>query len=219
VALRVHCNRCGANDHETNQCPYHPFKRKEVHLLQEGCCSDSDSTFEFHYSSEEEILINQDCNCRNPNFFSCKSNTDSSDFESEPEIKRKLKACIFHNTGDQEAQMLAQIKALLEGEMKNSLLDTFVKTVKTDQRNKTVESSKREPLFIDAYYDRNTKTFIKFNREEKLQNTSVNDLAKEVLLLKKEVFELKGKIKRMEEEAEYSFKIDSWARQEIREIK
>jgi len=28
VALRVHCNRCGANDHETNQCPYHPFKRE-----------------------------------------------------------------------------------------------------------------------------------------------------------------------------------------------
>ena len=116
---------------------------------------------------------------------------------------------MFHNTGDQEAQMLVQIKALPEGEMKNSLPDTFVKTVKTEQRNKTVEFSKREPMFIDASYDRNTKTFIKFNREAKLQNTSVTDLAKEVLLLKKEVSELKGKIKRMEEEAEYRFKIDS----------
>jgi hypothetical protein len=93
-----------------------------------------------NYSSEEEILINQDCNCRNPNFCSCQSNTDSSESESEPEIKRKIKVCMFHNTGDQEAQMLAQIKALPEGEMKNSLLETFVKTVKAEQRSKTVES-------------------------------------------------------------------------------
>lgn len=73
LALRLHCNRCGANDHETNQYPYHPFpKREEVHLIHEGCCYESDSTSEFEYISEEkEILINQDCNCRNPNFFSC----------------------------------------------------------------------------------------------------------------------------------------------------
>jgi len=50
LALRIHCNRCGANDHETNQCPHHPFKREEVHLLQEGCCLDSDSASEFNYS-------------------------------------------------------------------------------------------------------------------------------------------------------------------------
>ena len=79
---------CGANNHETNQCPYHPFpKREEVHLLQEGCCSEFDSTSEFQYSSKEEILINQDCNCTNPNFCSCKSSTDNSDSELEPEIQ------------------------------------------------------------------------------------------------------------------------------------
>lgn len=122
---------------------------------------------------------------------------------------------MFNNTGNQEAQMLSQIKALPEGDMKTSLLETFVKTVKARQRTKTIESSKREPLFINASYDRNTKTFIKYNEEAKLQNTSVTDLAKEMLLLKKEVTELKEKIKRMETEAEFSFKIDSWARQEI----
>jgi chromosome segregation ATPase len=126
---------------------------------------------------------------------------------------------MFQNTGDQEAQMLAQIKALPEGDMKNSLLDTFVKIVKTEQRNKNVEPPRRKPLFIDSSFDRNTNTFTKFNREAKLQNTSITDLAKEILLLKKEISELKEKFKRMEEEAEYSFKIDSWARQEIRELK
>jgi hypothetical protein len=85
--------------------------------------------------------------------------------------------------------------------MKNSLLETFVKTIKVEQRSKTIESSKREPLFVDASYDRNTKTFIKYNREAKLQNTSMTDLAKEVLLLKREMSGLKEKIRKMEEEA------------------
>jgi hypothetical protein len=48
-------------------------------------------------------------------------------------------------------------------------------------------------LFIDASFDKNTKTYIKFNREPRLQNTSVTDLAKEVFSLKKEVCELKEK--------------------------
>jgi hypothetical protein len=100
---------------------------------------------------------------------------------------------MFSNTGDQEAQMLAQIKALPEGDMKNSLLETFLKTVKSEQRSITVETSKREPLFIEASFDRNTKTFIKYNKEAKLQNTSVTDLAKEMLLLKKEVTKKKSK--------------------------
>jgi hypothetical protein len=74
-------------------------------------------------------------------------------------------------------------------------------------------------LFIDASFDKNANFFIKFNRESKLQNASVTDLAREVLQMKKEIFELKEKIRRMEEEAEYNFKIDSWARQEIKELK
>ena len=40
-----------------------------------------------------------------------------------------------------------------------------------------------------------------------------------MILLRKEVTELKEKLKKMEEECDYNFKIDSWARQEIREIR
>jgi len=74
-------------------------------------------------------------------------------------------------------------------------------------------------LFLDVSFDKNTKTFIKYNKEAKLQNTSVTDLAKEMILLRKEVIELKEKLRKLEEESEYNFKINSWARQEIREIR
>jgi hypothetical protein len=50
---------------------------------------------------------------------------------------------MFQNTGDQEAQMLAQIKSLPEGDMKNSLLETFIKTVKAEQKNKHSEITKK----------------------------------------------------------------------------
>jgi hypothetical protein len=35
--------------------------------------------------------------------------------------------------------MLAQIKGLPEGDMKNSLLETFIKTVKEEQRGKALK--------------------------------------------------------------------------------
>jgi len=70
---RAHCNRCGANDHNTNQCPHHPFvKREEVHLLHEGCCSESKDTFDFEYaSSNEEIYMVHHCHCNDPNYQLC----------------------------------------------------------------------------------------------------------------------------------------------------
>jgi hypothetical protein len=36
---------------------------------------------------------------------------------------------MYHSTGDQDAQMLAQIKSLPEGDMKKSLLESFLKTM------------------------------------------------------------------------------------------
>jgi hypothetical protein len=49
---------------------------------------------------------------------------------------------MFQNTGDQEAQMIAQIKGLPEGDMKNALLEAFIKTVKTEQKGKGYELPK-----------------------------------------------------------------------------
>jgi len=53
---------------------------------------------------------------------------------------------MYNNIGDQDAQ----IKALPEGDMKNSLLETFLKTMNAGQRQKGHETSNREgirPLF------------------------------------------------------------------------
>jgi hypothetical protein len=45
---------------------------------------------------------------------------------------------MYNSIGDQDAQMLAQIKALPEGDMKSSLFETFLKTMKAGQRYKRV---------------------------------------------------------------------------------
>jgi hypothetical protein len=224
IALRSHCNRCGANDHQTNQCPHHPFvKREEVHLMQQGCCSDSTNSSDFDYESEKEILLHQKCHCDNPNFCYCESSSESeSESDDNAQIREKLKVCMYNSIGDQDAQMLAQIKALPEGDMKSSLFETFLKTMKTGQGLKDPEIPSREenkPLFLEASFERNTKSFIKHNKEEKVQHTSITDLSKEITFLKKEVAELKSKLRKFEEESEDSYKVDSWARQEIRMIK
>jgi hypothetical protein len=98
---------------------------------------------------------------------------------------------MFQNTGDQEAQMIAQIKGLPEGDMKNALLEAFIKMVKTEQKGKGHELLKRQPMFLDASFEKNTKTYIKFNKETMLQNTSVTDVATELSYLRKEVDKIK----------------------------
>lgn len=102
LALRSHCNRCGANDHQTNQCPHHPFvKREEVHLMQQGCCSDSTESSSF---SENEILLHQKCSCNNPNFCSCKSSSKSElESDNTAPIREKSKVCMYNSIGNQEA--------------------------------------------------------------------------------------------------------------------
>ena len=74
-------------------------------------------------------------------------------------------------------------------------------------------------MFSEASFDINTKNFIKYNKEAKLQHTSATNLAREMILLRKEVTDLKEKLKKLEEQSKDSYKVDSWARQEIRDIR
>jgi hypothetical protein len=65
---------------------------------------------------------------------------------STPPVE-KLKVCMYKNTGDHEAQMLAQIKSLPDGEMKSSLLEAYIKAVKTEQKGKVVICQKGNHSF------------------------------------------------------------------------
>lgn len=63
--------------------------------------------------------------------------------------------------------MLAQIKAIPEGDMKSSSFETFLKNMKAGQRQKGPENFDRKedkPLFLEASFERNTKYFIKHNK-------------------------------------------------------
>jgi predicted RNase H-like nuclease (RuvC/YqgF family) len=131
----------------------------------------------------------------------------------------KLKVCVHSFQGDQEAQMLAQIKILPEGDMKTALLESYIKAVKLEQKGKSVDIARKQPLFLDASYEKNTKTYIKHNREPKLQNIYVVDLAKEVSKMKMEIAALGRDLEHLQLEVDSGYPIDSWARQEIEIIK
>ena len=73
---------------------------------------------------------------------------DESIEERKEELDRKmpkLKVCMASRNTGEYAQMLAQIQALPEGEMKASLLDSFMKTMmKTTQKSHDETSSGKE---------------------------------------------------------------------------
>ena len=78
----------------------------------------------------------------------------------------------YNNIGE-DAQMIAQIQDFPKVEMKASLLESFFKTMMNKTQNSSQEqigeaSSSKKLMFVDAYFERNMKSFIKHNRNEKL---------------------------------------------------
>ena len=74
----------------------------------------------------------------------------------------KLKVCMASSNTREDAQILAQIQALREGEIKATLLDSFLKTMmKTTQKSHDEMSSSKKPIFVDASFEKNTKSFHK----------------------------------------------------------
>jgi len=49
--------------------------------------------------------------------------------------------------GDCEAQILEQIKSLPEGDMKAALLDTYIKTMKAEQKSQSPIVKKKSSVF------------------------------------------------------------------------
>ena len=96
--------------------------------------------------------------------------------------------------------------------MKKALLESFLKIMALEQKQKnpgTSSSAGMKSLFLDASFERNTKSFIRHNKETKLQHPSLTNLSKEVLYLKDEVGELRLRLDQYEETTEDSYKVDS----------
>jgi hypothetical protein len=68
---------------------------------------------------------------------------------------------------------------------------------------------------LDTSYEKNIKTYMKFNREPKLQELSLVDVAKDVSILKQEVQSLRRDLQTLQEGIDHSYPVDHWARQEI----
>lgn len=208
--VRFGCNRCGSSDHDTNQCPQSPFTppKIEAHPVLEQVSEyfgDASSSS----SSSDELVVNNTCSCPNSLQCACTDSDSSSSVSSSPSVQ-KLKLCMHNLAGDSEAEMLAQIKGMPEGEMKKALLDAYVKIVKGKE-----VSQRKPPLFLEASYERNTKSYMKFNREQKPQALTLTDLAANLSEIKKEVQSLKSQVNKLQDEIDHSYPVDHWARQEI----
>lgn len=59
-------------------------------------------------------------------------------------------------TKEEELKLLAQIRAMEEGDMKNRLLEAFLDQLHFSTSSK---SSSKKPLYVDPSYERNTKSF------------------------------------------------------------
>jgi hypothetical protein len=62
--------------------------------------------------------------------------------------------------------------------MKASLLDSFLKTMVKTQQPTIATNSSKKPLFIDASFERNTKSFIRKKQNDKMRPLTINDLGK-----------------------------------------
>jgi hypothetical protein len=154
--------------------------------------------------------------CNDPNYCLYENSFGLDATSDSPKHREKIKVCMWQDTGDQDAQMPEHIKSLPEGEMKKGLLESLLKTMASEHKQKDPRvsfSTGTKPLFLDASFERNTKYFIKHNKETKVQHPSLNDLDKEVFYLKKEVAKIRLKINKYEETSEDSYKVDSWAHQ------
>jgi hypothetical protein len=156
--VRFGCHRCHDPSHETNDCPHTPFHppKIETNLVENPSFSDY-LAYDSDSSSFSEEVVHNSCHCTNK--FQC--NCTESDFSElssslasislhRPSLpKEKLKVCMHSWKPDSEAQMLAHIKSLPDGPLKDSLLSTFIKTSKRDSQG---QASIQRPSFVFGYF-------------------------------------------------------------------
>ena len=102
-----------------------------------------------------------------------------------------------HTIDDDESKVLANIRMLAEGEMKEKLLETFLQIKHRDLGN-TSTGNIQKSLFVDASYQKNVQYYQGNQQHTKPRSLTLGEVSHEIHLLKKEIVELKEKISQIE---------------------
>lgn len=160
------------------------------------------------------------CSCSNSN--ECTFHAiyeDDSEFytsscgEEEGERPKFTKEKVLMASTEEEVELriLSQIRAMEEGDMKNRPIEAFTDPVKTKASN---ESGKK-PLFIDASYERKTKSFQMHHQKlGRVRSLTLGEVSGEIHHLKAEISAIKAQIAEIQKGKRYaeekSEEEDSW---------
>jgi len=216
----IFCLRCKSKTHVTERCPNLSIRDTAQQHQLEDSSLDSFST-----SSEEEFHVNMgqysktdssECSCSDPEecachvFYDNDSEFYTSSSEEEEKVKPPKEKVLMASTEEEaELKILSHIRAMEEGDMKNRLIEAFTNQLKT----KASKESGKKSLFIDASYERNTKSFqMHHQKPGKVRSLMLGEVSGEIHHLKTEISAIKAQIaetqkgKQIKEEKEE----DSW---------
>ena len=136
--------------------------------MQQCFCSDSD-----------------DCNC------SCSTDSNCSSDTSEEQNHQKEKILMAQIADEEELKILSQIQAMEEGEMKNRLTEPFMEQLST----RASKNSGNKSLFIDASFERNTKSFQRHQeKHDRVRSLTLGEVSCEIHIIKSEISAMKSQI-------------------------
>lgn len=215
----IFCLRCKSKTHVTERCLNLTLRDTAQQYQLEESSLDSFST-----SSENEFQVNMgqysdsdtsECSCLDPEEYTChvfyeEDFAYSTSSSEEEEVKPPKEKVLMASTEEEaELKILSQIRIMEEGDMKNRLIEAF-----TDQlKAKASKESGKKPLFVNASYERNTKSFqMHHQKPGKVRSLTLGEVSVEIYHLKAEISAIKTQIaeiqkgKHIQEEKEE----DSW---------
>ena len=101
-------------------------------------------------------------------------------------------------TNEDDMKVFAQIHAMEEGDLKATLVKAFMQHG-TGSSN---SSSSKKPNFVDASYDRNTKSYLQHN-STKVRGLTLGEVSKEIHNLKSEINSMKSEISVLKQQAKH----------------
>lgn len=159
--VSIMCYKCGSKNHKSENCPN--SSHREQIQQQQVCSTLESSKYSSSESFDEELNMHMNvCNSTDSEICKCESRAESESYYDEDfASKPKEKVLMAQTIDDAETKLLAQIRTLREGELKEKLLETFLSTMHKKQGHCSKSSSKIEfkALFIDASFERNTRVF------------------------------------------------------------